>query len=224
MGATGRVRGGTTVRGTRRRQGLQPGIGQEGLRAHQHVRSPGRPWWPRRPGVATRRRGDAQRQHPRPGRGGRVMNGRGARWLAWTIAVLVVLAFVAGAILGFARGSFHMVGLTPQTWLDVLTQSPFLAFPVVGAVIIGKQPRNPVGWLLSAVGVSATVGNFTNEYALASLLLHRHLPLPQLAAWLASWVWAPAAAIAPLVILLFPDWHFLSRRWRLVGIVTVVDK
>jgi signal transduction histidine kinase len=151
------------------------------------------------------------------------MNGRGARWLAWTIAVLVVLAFVAGAMLGFARGSFHMVGLTPQTWLDVLTQSPFLAFPVVGAVIIGKQPRNPVGWLLSAVGVSATVGNFTNEYALASLLLHRHLPLPLLAAWLASWVWAPAAAIAPLVILLFPDGHFLSRRWRWVGIATLVN-
>src|SRR5258708_36939900 len=148
---------------------------------------------------------------------------RWTSWLAWSTAGAVIVFYLAGSGLGFARDTAHVTGMTTLTWVDVLTQIPFLGFPVVGALIITRQPRNPVGWLLTAVGVSATVGNFVTEYAVAALVLHRDLPAGQVAAWLSYWVWAPASAIAPLVILLFPDGRFLSRRWRWVGIAGVVN-
>jgi hypothetical protein len=30
---------------------------------------------------------------------------------------------------------------------------PFLAFPIVGALIASKHPKNPVGWICLAVGL-----------------------------------------------------------------------
>ena len=150
-------------------------------------------------------------------------NMRWASWLAWSTAAAVIVFFVAGVVLGFARGTAHVTGTTTQTWLDVITQIPFLGFPVVGALIITRQPHNPVGWLLTAVGLSAILGTFATEYAMAALVLHRDLPAGEVAAWLSFWVWTPAAAIAPLVILLFPDGRFLSRRWRWVGLAGVVN-
>ncbi|HXA43038.1 MAG TPA: GAF domain-containing sensor histidine kinase [Candidatus Solibacter sp.] len=145
-------------------------------------------------------------------------NMRKTSWLAWSTAAAVIVLFVTGIGLGLARGTVHVTGMTTLTWVDVVTQVPFLGFPVVGALIISRQPRNPVGWLLTAVGVSATAGNFVTEYSIAALVLHRDLPAGQLAAWLSYWVWAPAGALAPLVILLFPDGRFLTRRWRWVGV------
>jgi hypothetical protein len=83
---------------------------------------------------------------------------RSARPFAWTTVPVAVAAYIGGAWLGFARGSARVAGTTPQTWLDVVTPLPFVAFPVVGAVIITKQPRNAIDWLLSLVGATATIG------------------------------------------------------------------
>jgi hypothetical protein len=53
---------------------------------------------------------------------------RWARPFAWTTVPVVVAAYIGGAWLGFARGSAHVAGTTPQTWLDVVTPLPFVAF------------------------------------------------------------------------------------------------
>jgi signal transduction histidine kinase len=101
--------------------------------------------------------------------------------------------------------------------------APFLAFPLVGAVIVSKDPRNRLGWLMNIAGMSSLVANFVFEYAIAALNLHQPLPLGGLAAWLAYWVWAPSSTAVPLMLLLVPNGRFLSPRWRWVAVVAVVN-
>jgi signal transduction histidine kinase len=151
---------------------------------------------------------------------------RNARWttlVAWTIAAAMTLLYALAAWLGFARANAHVAGMTPLTWVDVSGGVPFVAFSIVGAVIITKEPRNAVGWLLSGVGASNNLSVFLTEYADATGVLHRHLPAGSAAAWLSYWVWTVSIALAPLVLLLFPDGHFLSRRWRWVGVLAVMN-
>ncbi|HEY8675143.1 MAG TPA: hypothetical protein VIO13_04165, partial [Candidatus Dormibacteraeota bacterium] len=145
------------------------------------------------------------------------------QWIAWSLAALGVLLFVSTTWLGFARGTARVAAVSPQTWLDVISSAPFLAFPILGAAILSKDPRNKLGWIMSAAGMSTFLANFTTEYAFAALLLHRPLPLAGVAAWLTYWVWAPGATVVPLTLLLVPSGRLVSPRWRWVALATVVN-
>lgn len=96
-----------------------------------------------------------------------------------------------------------------------------LGFGVVGAWIIASCPQHRVGWLFGGVGLAMAVSMFSANYGL--LGLHRpDLPLPAASwlAWVSGWIWTPAFwAVPTLALLWFPTGRFLSRRWRVVGVV-----
>ena len=50
-------------------------------------------------------------------------------------------------------------------------------FPIVGMLIIHRQPRNTIGWLLHATGIAWGVGALTDGYARLALQRHRR-PCP----------------------------------------------
>jgi signal transduction histidine kinase len=145
------------------------------------------------------------------------------RWIAWSLAALGVLLFALTTWLGFARGSLRVVSVSPQTWLDVISSMLFLAFPILGAVILSKDPRNRLGGIMIAAGISTLLGNFSTEYAVAALVLHRTLPLAALAAWLTYWVWTPGSTVVPLTLLLVPNGRLPSPRWRWVAVAVVFN-
>jgi len=87
---------------------------------------------------------------------------------------------------------------------------------VVGFVVAWRKPRNPLGWLMIAVGAGLVLTNDAGLYAGADYrLYHGALPLGWVAVLLQP-LWAPAFLSYPLVILLFPDGRLPSRRWRWV--------
>ncbi len=47
----------------------------------------------------------------------------------------------------------------------------FSAMPLAGAVILYRQPRNPVGWLLAAFGLLNVFNNGLGEYAYTALVV-----------------------------------------------------
>jgi len=94
----------------------------------------------------------------------------------------------------------------------------FLAWTVVGAVIVSRRPSNRIGWLLCAAGLLILLGAFALHYALATLLGGwPALPGGRAAAWLAPWTTVLGLSLWFWLILLFPDGHLPSPRWRWVA-------
>jgi hypothetical protein len=83
------------------------------------------------------------------------------------------------------------------------------AFATVGALLAWKRPENPIGWLLSAIGL---------EYAVAvfSVLLAHFPRTVTLASWL-GFLYLLGFGLCVLVVLLFPTGTLPSRRWRPVA-------
>ena len=99
-----------------------------------------------------------------------------------------------------------------------------LSFSTVGWLVSGRQPANALGWLFAAVGALSAGQLFAQGYAVFGLLAHPgSIPGPIWAAWLDSWLWAPAVIIVAIhLLLLFPDGHLLAPGWRFVMWLGVV--
>jgi hypothetical protein len=86
---------------------------------------------------------------------------------------------------------------------------------VVGALVAARQQRNPVGWLLLAVGVFGTANLLGESYARYALVTAPgSLPGGLYGPWL-GWTYAPILAIVAIFLpLYFPTGRLLSPRWR----------
>ena len=93
---------------------------------------------------------------------------------------------------------------------------PFLAFPLVGALIASRRPRNPIGWICLAVGIFWMLNDMSSTYGVYGLVANPgSVPLPAQVGSLGEWLWVPAVGLVGIyLLLLFPDGKLLSRRWR----------
>ena len=142
--------------------------------------------------------------------------GTGRSWPALAVLALSVLLWAAGVSLGLAHGP--LAGVPVFDVVDVVTYSAFLAWTVVGGVIITRRPSNRIGWLLCATGLLVLLGACATQYALASLLGGwSALPGGRAAAWLAPWTTVLGLSLWFWLLLLFPTGHLPSQRWRWVA-------
>ena len=133
--------------------------------------------------------------------GRRALGSRLALWLGAAAALLIVATFPLSAVAH--QLTFGGVG-------QALLMIPFA---VVGALVASRQPRNPIGWLLLAIAVTASYGADAGFYAVRAYHIDHHgLPLSRLAVFLTQG-WASMLVLLPLPILFFPDGK-ISRRWR----------
>jgi two-component system, NarL family, sensor kinase len=86
-----------------------------------------------------------------------------------------------------------------------------LTFMLVGGLVVPRQPRNPVGWLFVAIGVSSALAVLG-----AGFSAHR------LMEWVYTWALGLAYGLLPLALLRFPDGRLPSRSWRPVAWATAV--
>jgi hypothetical protein len=105
---------------------------------------------------------------------------------------------------------------------------PFLAFPLVGALIASRRPKNPIGWICLAVGIIWMMMLISTSYGLYGLEVRPgSVPFPAAIGSLGEWMWVPAVGLlGSYLVLLFPDGRLPSRRWRplawLSGVVIVL--
>ena len=114
----------------------------------------------------------------------------------------------------------------PGNALLALLGLPAAVYALVGGLVARRRPENPIGWLFCALGLSLVLWVFGLAYAQAGLGGEAGLgPLPGAAA--AAWIGTLVPLVVPWValptfMLLFPDGHLRSRRWRAVLVVVIL--
>ena len=139
-------------------------------------------------------------------------------WLAWSLAVLSAIMFVASLALYFLTRSIRFPGswITVGTIGELLVFVPFLAFPVVGVLVASKRPSNPIGWICLVAGLLWMLMSLSESYGEYGLARPGSVPIPvTVHALLYAWVWVPVVGLMGIyLILLFPDGRLPSKRWR----------
>lgn len=131
--------------------------------------------------------------------------------LALTATTYVLMA-LSWATPGFERTGKDMYAVA--TW-----PAFFLAYPIVGALIAARHPRNTVGWLLCAIGLLWALINVATNYAGYGLKAHPgSLPGATTVNWFQSWAFFPALGLVLVYVpLLFPDGRPFGPRWRIAA-------
>ena len=145
------------------------------------------------------------------------MSVRLAAWLAWSLAALCVAMYLASVLLLALIRTVRI----PESW-DVNTSlglqlagSLFLVFPLVGALIAARRPRNPVGWILLADGLLFALSGVFDYYRFYGVAVPGSLPFPVVVAAISGFLWVPAVGLlGTYVFLLFPNGKLPTRRWR----------
>src|SRR5918998_300122 len=147
------------------------------------------------------------------------MNVRVAAWIAWSLAALSVAMFIAGGVLYVLARSAQ----SPGDWVTVgtnvsemLTFVPYLAFPIVGALVASRRPGNPIGWICLASGLLFMLLAVTDNYSIYGASRPGSVLFPVAIGTLGNqWLWVPTVGLLGIyLLLLFPDGRLPSTRWR----------
>ena len=141
--------------------------------------------------------------------------------MAWSVcvaSVVIALGRLLLAILDPASSDASSApgvpgGGVPVALFEVVALS---VIAVIGAVVASRHPRNPIGWIFSAIA-----------FFLGALILSTHVywsvtlgqtepgMTAQVVAWLGAWIWIPAMLPAlTLLPLYFPTGRPPTPRWR----------
>jgi hypothetical protein len=124
----------------------------------------------------------------------------GVAWGLWLVTIVVALGLISDLDDGVAIFIAYTLFI--------------LAFATVGALVASRRPRNPLGWILLAAGLSYVLGG-TSEQVVEN---GGTGGLDTLLAWIGTWIWIGGIApVATFGLLLFPDGRLPSPRWRPVA-------
>jgi hypothetical protein len=150
------------------------------------------------------------------------MSHRAAVWLIWSLYGLVtglVIVWSGADLLSqdTSRGALY---LASEALISLATP---LVFAIVAALIVSRQRRNTIGWVLMVVVGAFVVGtpleNYTEHVAPSS-------PAPTavllLVVWFSNWNWLLLIFPLLFILLLFPNGRPPTSRWRWVGVAAIV--
>jgi hypothetical protein len=137
-------------------------------------------------------------------------------WVLFASATLLLLGGLSFTwVILSAEGPLRLGSFV----LDILFFVALFAFPSVGVLIATRQPRNAIGWILLGIGLIWEGSFVLDGYSIYGLETHPGtLPAANVMTVLGTGSWVPGIGlIGTFLILLFPDGHLPSPRWRRWG-------
>jgi signal transduction histidine kinase len=127
----------------------------------------------------------------------------------WWAATMLIA--VAGAVLT----AVSWRGLHPSdAFSNVASSAAAAGYATLGALIV-RRVRNPVGWLLLAVGAGTGTMSLLSAYAAVGIITYPGaLPAAEQVGAVAEWTFFPVVAGFGLTLFFFPSGTLPSRRWR----------
>src|SRR5205085_2469860 len=136
-----------------------------------------------------------------------------SRVLAKTLFAIFVVFLVAEVVLEVAA---RQGPRSPTSSLlgDLGFTITFALFPIVGLILALRRPENALSWLMLAMGVLLAIP--TEAYGVFAY--SRGWSGADWAIASTQWTWVPEIGLAgTFVLMLFPDGHLPSPRWRWVA-------
>jgi signal transduction histidine kinase len=134
-------------------------------------------------------------------------------WLAWGLAGLSFALVVLWLVMVI---TYHREVGSANTVFDGSSAMIAVVYPAVGLLIAVRRPGNRIGWLMITIGLSFALSCVAHAYTERGPLTGPHGPVSgQWVDWLGTWVWVPGwTFLVTLLLVLFPDGHPPSPRWR----------
>ncbi|MFN8193792.1 MAG: histidine kinase N-terminal 7TM domain-containing protein [Nocardioidaceae bacterium] len=138
------------------------------------------------------------------------------RRIAWTVFVVSTVLVLSDVVVGA-----QSVSLLSETAVAVhgfpFIHGAGIGSALMGALIVSRHDRHPIGWLLSAAGLCTAISLVTEAYSFWVLEADGPEPvvLGHVAAWVAQLFGGQViVALLAAMFLLAPDGRFVSPRWR----------
>ena len=140
-----------------------------------------------------------------------------ARACARTLRSPAAVAVAVAAAVAVTVALIIWLALQPHQFYPPLSLLMPATFTVMGSLIVTRQPRNLIGWIVLLSGPLAAIGFATDGWAVRSFARAAGpLPLGTFAAWTANLILGSHLLflVIGLLFLLFPDGRLPSPRWR----------
>jgi hypothetical protein len=149
------------------------------------------------------------------------MSRRTAAWVVWSLYGLTICLSTVWSGVGLlsrdgSRNALYLIGEA------LISLAAPVAFAIVAALIVSRQPRNTLGWVLMVpVGLYVVGGPIVSHIErLAPSSPEPTVPI-LLMAWFNTWNWLLLIFPLLLIPLLFPNGQPPTPRWRSVGVAAI---
>jgi hypothetical protein len=137
-------------------------------------------------------------------------------WIAWIFFGFFSLAAIRNVVfdLAYPKPDTSIFRLVSDLLLRGLIP---VVFAAIGALIVSRQPRNLIGWLLFAPAFSQGISPLLPVVQSWTSLPSQISLLEYLALWASGWGWMLLIFPIFLIMLFFPTGRPPSPRWNWVG-------
>ena len=146
---------------------------------------------------------------------------RTADWLAWSLYGLLICLSTIWSWVGLFNqgGTKNALYLAGEALISIAAP---VVFAIVAALIVSRQPRNTIGWVLMVPVGLYVVGGPIARYIerLAPSSPEPTVPI-LLMTWFNNWSWLLLIIPLLLIPLLFPNGRPPTPRWRWVGVAAI---
>jgi signal transduction histidine kinase len=155
-------------------------------------------------------------------RGGQVQTRTAAR-IAVVLLLIDLVITTAGLILVVLDLGTDLGPGSSSYLSDAVLILSFTPFAAVGALIISRRPRNPIGWIFMITAIGMALATTAFDYAVYALLTNPDsLPGGEWAIRVGEWAFGLPFLAYIFLFLLFPNGHLPSRRWLPVAGLAVL--